>query len=84
MKSKAPHPTVTSVNAHLKKEGIKKWEFACSLLDYLPPEAQKVQGSGEKRECTKSWRSHIYRSLAGDHIPRKDILLAFHNWLQDQ
>jgi len=84
MKSKQTHPTVASVNAHIKKAGLKRYEFACALLDYLPAEAQKVQGSGEVRQCSHSWKSHVYRALSGKHVPRKDILLAFSNYLSDQ
>ncbi len=84
MKSKGIHPTVSSVNAYIKKAGLKRYEFACALLDYLPESARYIQGSGEEHQCTPAWQKACYRWLAGHHIPRKDVLLAMHNYLQDQ
>jgi len=83
-KPRQMHPTVSALNAHLKKTGLKRWEVACLLIDYLPDGAKRLQGSGEERTCSDAHKKQVYRMLSGKHTPRKDMLTAMANLLADQ
>jgi len=75
---------VAEVKSYLEREGISMKNFACQLLDFLPDSAKYIQGTKQERECTRAWEIQIYRHLAGEITPRKDRLIAYSNWLNDQ
>lgn len=77
-------PIVQDINEFLELHGIDRQTFACEVLEYLPESKKFLQRTGFERRCTRAHKVQIWRHLAGNHTPRKEMLTAFQNWKRNK